>query len=91
MLGRAEQFTKVSESLGSDYHWAALRREQEVSDVFNFQLRGQNKRFALSQEVDLTLRAGIDNVFDDYQDDLESGPTRDSDYVYSPGVFPSRR
>ena len=55
----------------------------DTPDFFVVDL-GISKRFALSQDVDLTLCAGIDSVFDDYQDDLESGPTRDSDYVYGP-------
>lgn len=44
---------------------------------------------ALSREfevgdADMTLTAGVKNLFDDYQDDLDSGPNRDSGYVYGP-------
>ncbi|GEM_PF-867754 len=45
---------------------------------------GLSRTFALSNDVDLTIRAGINNLFDEYQDDLESGADRDSDYVYGP-------
>ncbi len=55
----------------------------DTPDFFVVDL-GISKQFALSKDIDLTLRAGIDNVFDDYQDDLEVGPSRDSDYVYGP-------
>lgn len=35
-------------------------------------------------ENNLTLTAGVKNLFDDYQDDLDSGPNRDAGYVYGP-------
>ena len=44
----------------------------------------------LSQHMDITenfhinLSTGVQNVFNEYQDDFESGPTRDSDYIYGP-------
>ena len=44
----------------------------------------------LSQHIDIkenfhiNLSTGIQNVFNDYQDDFESGPTRDSDFIYGP-------
>ena len=44
----------------------------------------------LSQHLDITenfhinLSTGVQNVFNAYQDDFDSGPTRDSDYIYGP-------
>lgn len=44
----------------------------------------------LMQHIDITenfhinLSTGVQNVFDSYQDDFDSGPTRDSDYIYGP-------
>ncbi|GAA4309509.1 TonB-dependent receptor [Pontixanthobacter gangjinensis] len=44
----------------------------------------------LSQHLDITenfhinLSTGVQNVFDAYQDDFDTGPTRDSDYIYGP-------
>ena len=44
----------------------------------------------LSQHIDITenfhinLSTGVQNVFNAYQDDFDSGPTRDSDYIYGP-------
>lgn len=35
-------------------------------------------------DVDMTLTAGVKNLFDDYQDDLDIGPNRDAGYVYGP-------
>lgn len=45
---------------------------------------GISKSFELSNDIELTLRAGVNNIFDEYQDDLEVGAGRDSDYVYGP-------
>ena len=36
------------------------------------------------EHYDLTLRAGISNLFDEYQDDVESGVDRDPGYIYGP-------
>lgn len=33
-----------------------------------------------------TFSIGFKNIFNNYQDDFASGPTRDSDYVYGPGT-----
>ncbi|HBR94035.1 MAG TPA: hypothetical protein DEA90_07710 [Opitutae bacterium] len=44
---------------------------------------GISKKFEF-ESYDLTLRAGINNVFDAYQDDQESGFERDPGYVYGP-------
>jgi len=44
----------------------------------------------LEQHIDITenfhinLSTGVQNVFNAYQDDFDSGPTRDSDYIYGP-------
>ncbi|PTX45138.1 outer membrane receptor for ferrienterochelin and colicins [Christiangramia gaetbulicola] len=44
----------------------------------------------LSQHIDITenfhinLSTGVQNVFNEYQDDFDSGPTRDSDFIYGP-------
>ena len=44
----------------------------------------------LTQHLDITenfhinLSMGVQNVFNAYQDDFDSGPTRDSDYIYGP-------
>ncbi|CAL68149.1 TonB-dependent receptor [Christiangramia forsetii] len=44
----------------------------------------------LSQHLDITenfhinLSTGVQNVFNAYQDDFDTGPTRDSDYIYGP-------
>ncbi|WP_439883115.1 TonB-dependent receptor [Pontibacter sp. MBLB2868] len=42
-------------------------------------------KFTLSKiEKDLQLSAGVQNIFNAYQSDFDSGKTRDSNYVYGP-------
>lgn len=40
--------------------------------------------FHIGDRVHITASAGVQNLFDSYQDDFQRGPTRDSDYVYGP-------
>ena len=42
--------------------------------------------FDMSEDFQLTLNAGVKNMFNSIQDDFEVGPTRDSDYVYGPAM-----
>lgn len=42
--------------------------------------------FDFSEDFQLTLNAGVKNMFNSFQDDFDIGPTRDSDYVYGPGL-----
>ncbi|WOO42229.1 TonB-dependent receptor plug domain-containing protein [Rubellicoccus peritrichatus] len=44
---------------------------------------GLSKSFEVGQSV-ITPKVGIQNLFDSFQDDLQSGPDRDSDFVYGP-------
>lgn len=49
-----------------------------------------NMNFKLSHHIDftdtfhITLHAGVQNIFNSYQDDFDTGATRDSDYIYGP-------
>ncbi len=36
------------------------------------------------EEFHLELSSGIQNIFNSFQDDFDTGPTRDSDYIYGP-------
>lgn len=40
--------------------------------------------FDFSDSLMVTLSGGVTNIFNSYQDDFESGPQRDSDYIYGP-------
>lgn len=41
--------------------------------------------FHLGDKLHITASGGIQNLFNSYQNDFQSGPLRDSDYVYGPG------
>lgn len=58
----------------------------ETPWFFNLDV-GVSREIALSDTQTLTLTAGIKNLLDDIQDDLERGAFRDAAYVYGP-AFP---
>ncbi len=43
-----------------------------------------SRHIDITENFHLNLSAGIQNIFNSYQDDFDSGPTRDSDYIYGP-------
>jgi len=42
--------------------------------------------FSLYKNVILELNAGVQNIFNAYQNDFDKGPDRDADYIYGPGT-----
>ncbi len=44
---------------------------------------GISRKFEMT-DGDLTVSVGVKNLFDEFQNDLETGVFRDSDYVYGP-------
>ncbi len=42
--------------------------------------------FRLFNRVDLTVTAGVSNIFNSYQKDFDLGPRRDSGYIYGPAL-----
>ena len=40
--------------------------------------------FDLKETFHVELSAGVQNIFNNYQDDFDSGPLRDSDFIYGP-------
>ncbi len=43
-----------------------------------------SRHFDVSETSRFTLTAGVKNIFDSFQKDLDRGPLRDADYVYGP-------
>ena len=72
----------ISNPANGDFRENRLER---TDWFFNLDL-GLAKTFELSSG-DLTATLGLRNLLDDYQDDLETGAFRDSDYVAGP-AFP---
>jgi outer membrane receptor for ferrienterochelin and colicins len=54
-------------------------------DFLDFNLRA-SKDFHINDSFTVNIFGGIKNIFNSYQDDFDTGPTRDSDYVYGPAA-----
>ncbi|WP_425234890.1 TonB-dependent receptor [Ulvibacterium sp.] len=55
----------------------------EVNAFFDLNIKLE-KHFDFSDSFMVTVSGGVTNLFNSYQDDFETGPTRDSDYIYGP-------
>ncbi|WP_431156954.1 TonB-dependent receptor [Winogradskyella poriferorum] len=66
----------------SDSGFLSLNESPSFFDL-NF---NAETHFDVSEDFQLTLNAGVKNLFNSFQDDFDSGPTRDSDYVYGPAL-----
>jgi outer membrane receptor for ferrienterochelin and colicins len=59
-------------------------QELRTSDRFFTVDLGLTKDVELDNDTTLTFQAGVKNVFDEYQDDLQRGADRDVAYTYGP-------
>lgn len=57
----------------------------KVNDFFDLNLKSEY-HIDFNENFMTTISAGIKNVFNAYQDDFDSGATRDSDYIYGPNA-----
>ncbi|MAD97828.1 MAG: TonB-dependent receptor [Flavobacteriaceae bacterium] len=55
----------------------------EVNPFLDLNLKLEH-HFDFSENFMTTLSLGVKNMFDSFQDDFDSGPGRDSDYIYGP-------
>ncbi len=55
----------------------------EVDSFFDLNIKLES-HVDFNDDFMVTFSAGVKNIFNSYQDDFDSGPTRDSDYVYGP-------
>ena len=55
----------------------------EVDSFFDLNIKFE-KRFEVNDSFTTTFSAGVKNLFNAYQDDFDTGPMRDSDYIYGP-------
>lgn len=56
-----------------------------VNSFFDVNLKLES-HFDVNDNFMTTFSIGVKNIFNSYQDDFDSGPTRDSDYVYGPSA-----
>ncbi|MBW2961684.1 TonB-dependent receptor [Mesonia aestuariivivens] len=64
----------------SDNGFLQLNESNPFYDI-NLKL---NHHIDLNENLQVNIFAGIKNAFNSYQNDFDTGPTRDSDYVYGP-------
>jgi outer membrane receptor for ferrienterochelin and colicins len=57
----------------------------EVPSFFDLNIKIEH-HFDISDEFMITFSGGVKNIFNSYQDDFDTGPTRDSNYIYGPGT-----
>jgi len=55
----------------------------DVNAFFDLNLKIET-HFDFNESFMITASAGVTNIFNSFQDDFETGPTRDSDYIYGP-------
>ncbi len=60
-------------------------REETTPDFFDMNVK-VSYDFPIFQSVNLQLNAGVQNIFNAYQDDFDKGPNRDAGYMYGPGI-----
>ena len=66
----------------SETGFVQLNRVQAFFDL-NLKLESH---IDFTEDFMVTFFAGIRNIFNSYQDDFDTGPTRDSDYIYGPAT-----
>jgi outer membrane receptor for ferrienterochelin and colicins len=59
-----------------------LNNSQEFLD-FNLRI---SKDFHVNDNFTIDVFGGVKNLFNSYQNDFDTGPTRDSDYIYGPAM-----
>ncbi|WP_299132049.1 TonB-dependent receptor [uncultured Tenacibaculum sp.] len=57
----------------------------EVTDFFDLNLKLES-HIDFNDNFMTTISAGVKNMFNAYQDDFDTGATRDSDYIYGPSA-----
>ncbi len=57
----------------------------DVQSFFDLNLKLET-HIDYSDEFMFTFAGGVKNIFNSFQDDFDTGATRDSDYVYGPGL-----
>ncbi len=60
-------------------------REEKTRDFFDLNLKLAYD-FPIFKSVTLQVNAGVQNIFDSYQDDFDKGAHRDAGYIYGPGI-----
>ena len=67
-------------------HYAGFIEEDRLETTDSFLTVDLNvaRRFDLGDNLVAKFTIGVKNITDEYQEDLDQGPNRDSAYVYGP-------
>ncbi|ARN79408.1 TonB-dependent receptor [Nonlabens spongiae] len=57
----------------------------EVNPFFDLNVKLES-HIDFTEDFMITLTGGVKNIFNSYQNDFDTGPSRDSDYVYGPAL-----
>ncbi len=57
----------------------------EVNPFFDLNIKLES-HIDFNDDFMVTFSGGVKNIFNSYQDDFDTGPTRDSDYIYGPNL-----
>ena len=93
LSGRNRAFISTEQKLGFHSNVTGL-----IADLYSGEIASRSSRtinisgvkvaydFKLYKSVDLQLSAGVQNVFNAYQNDFDQGVERDSGYIYGPAA-----
>lgn len=65
--------------------WIEANRTETTKGFFDMNFKAAYD-FKLYNNIKLQLNAGVQNVFNAFQDDFDQGPDRDSGYIYGPAA-----
>ena len=65
--------------------WIEANRTETTNGFFDMNFKAAYD-FRLYNNIKLQLNAGVQNIFNAFQDDFDQGPDRDSGYIYGPAA-----
>ena len=65
--------------------WIEANRTETTNGFFDMNFKAAYD-FKLYNNIKLQLNAGVQNIFNAFQDDFDQGPDRDSGYIYGPAA-----
>lgn len=66
--------------------WIEANRTEKTPGFFDMNFKAAYD-FALYRNIKLQVNAGVQNIFNAFQNDFDQGPDRDSGYIYGPSGY----
>ena len=78
-------FAPAAGDVPADYPYSYISEDEMVHtpDFFDFNIK-LNYTFDIDDDIKLQLNAGVQNIFNAFQKDIDQGGYRDSGYFYGP-------